>query len=111
MNLRWRYEHYNTVECRRSEPRGNERRGAGYQLCWGMIGVILCKLLDFKRVQDAGGVFKTRGKKNGGGGGKKGYIYLGSCNVLVQLVLLVNEHNTTRPSCCTTTRHLMNKGP
>jgi len=61
------------------------------------------------RVQHTGGVFDMGGKENGGEGGKKGYIYSSSCDFLVQLVLLANEHKTAQPSSCTTTRHLTNE--
>jgi hypothetical protein len=33
-----------------------------------------------EKVEDAGGVFNTGGKENGGEGGKKGYIYSSSCD-------------------------------
>jgi len=36
---------------------------------------LLCKSYDIERVQDAGGVFNTGRKYNGGVGVKKGYIY------------------------------------
>jgi len=78
-------------------------------VCFGTKGVVLCESHDVKRVQDAGGVFNMRGMENGGEGGKKGYIYLSSCDFLVQLVLLVNQHKPAQHSSCTTTRHLMNE--
>jgi hypothetical protein len=56
-------------------------------------------------------VFNTGGKQNVGEGGKMGYIYSSSCDVLVQLVLLVNEHKTAQLSSCRTTRHLINEDP
>jgi hypothetical protein len=34
------------------------------------------------RVEDAGGVLNTGGKENGGEGGKRGYIYSTSCDVI-----------------------------
>jgi len=80
-------------------------------VCFGTRGVVLYKSRDVVIVQDAGGVFNTEGKENGGEGGKKGYIYSISCDFLVQLVLLVNEYNMAQPSSCTTTRHLMNEEP
>jgi len=40
-----------------------------------------------------------------------GYIYSSSCDFLVQLVLLVNEHKTAQPSSRRTTRHHMNEEP
>jgi hypothetical protein len=73
--------------------------------------VVLCKLRVLERVQDPGGVFNMGGTQNGGKGGKMRYIYLSSCDVFVQHVLLDNEHKTAQPSSCTTTRHLMNEGP
>jgi hypothetical protein len=80
-------------------------------VCFGTRGVVLCKSRVVERVQDPGGVFNTGGKQNGGEGGKMGYIYLSSCDCLVQLVLLVNEHKTAQPSSCRTTMHLMNEKP
>ena len=80
-------------------------------MCFGTRGVVLCKSRVVERVQDPGGVFNTGGKQNGGEGGKMGYIYSSSCDFLVQLVLLVNEHKTAQPSSCRTTRHLMNEEP
>jgi len=41
------------------------------------------------RDQDAVGVYNAGGKKKGGVGGKKGYIYLSSGDFLVQLVSFV----------------------
>jgi len=57
--------------------------------------VFLCKSRDVDIVQDAGGMFATGGKENGGVGGKKGYIYSSSCDFLVQLVLLGNDNKMT----------------
>ena len=76
-----------------------------------MRGIVSCKTHDVKRVQDAGGVFSTEGKVNGGEGGKQGYIYSSSCDFLDQLVLLGNEHKTAQRSSSTTTRHHMNENP
>ena len=80
-------------------------------MCFGTRRVVWCKSCDVVRVQNAGGGFNTGGNENGDEGWTKGYIYLSSCNILVQLVLLVNEHKTAQPSSCTTTRHLMNEEP
>jgi hypothetical protein len=80
-------------------------------VCFGTRGVVLCKSRVVERFQDPGGVFNRGGKQNGGEGGKMGYIYSSSGDVLVQLVLLVNEHKTAQPSSCRTTRHLMNEEP
>jgi len=54
-------------------------------------------------------VLNTCGNENGGEGGKKGYIYSISCDFLVELVLLVNQHKAAQHSSCTTNRHLMNE--
>jgi len=35
-----------------------------------------------ERVEDAGGVLYTGGKENGGEGGKKGYRYSSSCDLI-----------------------------
>ena len=80
-------------------------------MCFGTRGVVFCKSRIVERVQDPGGVFITGGKQNGGEGEKMGYIYSSFCNILVQLVLLVNEHKTAQPSSCRTNRHLMNEKP
>ena len=78
-------------------------------MCFGARGVVLCKSSNVEMVQDAGSVFDTGVKENGGVGRKKGYIYSSSSDCLVQLVLLVNEHNTAQPSSCMTSRHRMSK--
>jgi hypothetical protein len=80
-------------------------------VCFGTRGVVLSKSRVVESVQDPGGVFNTGGKQNGGEGGKMRYIYSSSCDVLVQLVLLVNEHKTAQLSSCRTTRHLMKEEP
>jgi hypothetical protein len=76
-----------------------------------MEGVILCKLRVVKRVQDPGGVINAGGTQNVDEGGKMGYLYTSSCDILVQLVMLVSEHTTAQPSSSRTTRHLMNEEP
>ena len=43
----------------------------------------------FERVEDAGGVLNTGGKENGGEGGKKGYIYSSSCDLIHKLRFIV----------------------
>ena len=55
-------------------------------MCLTTRGVVLFKSRDVRVVQDARGVCNTEGKANGGVDGMKGYIYLRSCNSLVQLV-------------------------
>jgi hypothetical protein len=47
-----------------------------------MKGVVLCKSRDVERVEDAGSVLNRGGKENGGEGGKKGYIYSSSCELI-----------------------------
>jgi len=42
----------------------------------------MCKSRDVESVENAGGVFNTGGKENNGVGGKKGYIYSSSCNLI-----------------------------
>ena len=49
----------------------NVQSCVGYQVCFGTRGVVLCKSRDVDIVQDAGGVFNTGSKENGGVGGKK----------------------------------------
>jgi hypothetical protein len=51
-------------------------------VCFQTRGIILCKSIDVKRVEDAGGMLNTGVKETGGVGGKKGYIYSSSCNLL-----------------------------
>ena len=76
-------------------------------MCFGTRGVVLCKSRDVEIVQDTGCVFNMGGIENGGVGGKKGYIYPSSCDLLVPLVRYYNFDsytafcwliNTTRPS-------------
>jgi acyl-homoserine lactone acylase PvdQ len=47
-----------------------------------MGGGVLCTSRDVEIVQDAAGVFNIGGKDNGGVGGKKGYIYSSSCDLI-----------------------------
>jgi len=61
-------------------------------------------------VENASGVVNTGGTENGEVGGKKGYIYSSSCD-LISCILLVNDHKTAQPSSYTTTRHCMNEEP
>jgi hypothetical protein len=76
-----------------------------------MRSVIVCKSRVVKRVQDAGGVFNTGGKQNGGDRGMMGYIYSSSSDFMVQLVLSVNEPKTAQSLSCGITRNVMNKEP
>jgi hypothetical protein len=80
-------------------------------VCFGTRGIVLCKSHVVDRVQNAGGMYNMGRKWNGGEGEKKGYIYPSSCDFLVQLVLLVNQHETAQPSSCRTTRHCMDEEP
>ena len=82
MNLHPRRYHHDTVERSGRKPTGNIQCCVGYQVCFGTRGVVLCKSRNVKKVQDAGGVFNTTGMENRGVGGKKGYIYLSSCNLI-----------------------------
>jgi len=43
---------------------------------------VLCMSHNVERVEDAGGVFNSAGEENGGVGGKKGYIYSSSCDLI-----------------------------
>jgi hypothetical protein len=47
-----------------------------------MRGIVLCKSHDIKIVQDAAGVFNPGAKDSAGVGGKKGYIYSSSCDLI-----------------------------
>jgi len=85
---------YDAVECTGRMPRGNIQSCVGYQVCFARRGGVLFKSGNVERVQDAGGVFNIGENENGVQGGKKGYIYSSSCDFLVQLVMLVNEHKT-----------------
>jgi len=49
----------------------NVQSCVGYRVCFGMRGVVLCKSRDVEIVQDAGSVFITGRKENGGVGRKK----------------------------------------
>jgi len=64
------------------KPRVNVQIFVGYQLCFGMRDVVLCKSGNVEIVQDAGGVLNTGGKENGGVGGKKGYLYCSSWDLI-----------------------------
>jgi len=81
MNQHPRRSHYDTVECSGRKPRVNVQSCEGYSVCFGTRGVVLCKSRDVEIVQDAGGVFYTGRKENGGVGGKTGYIYSSSCDL------------------------------
>ena len=60
----------------------NEQSCVDYQECFGTRGIVLCKSGDVKRVQDAGGVFSMRRTANRVVGGRKGYIYSSSCDLI-----------------------------
>jgi len=51
-------------------------------VCFGTGWIVLCKSLDVERVEDAGGASNTGGKENAGVGGKKGYIFSSSCDLI-----------------------------
>jgi hypothetical protein len=72
-----------------------------------MRGVVVCKSRDVVRVEHAGIVLNLKGKENEGVGRKKGYRYLISCDFLVQLALLVNEHKLAPPSSGKTTTYVI----
>jgi len=80
---RWRYDR---VASSRKNSRGDLQSCAGYWLCFGMKGVVLCNTHGVKIVKEAGGVFNTRGEEYGGVSGKNGCIYSSSCDFLVPLV-------------------------
>jgi len=82
MNLHPRHYNYDTVEHCESKPRVNAQCCIGYKVCLGTRGVVLCKSHDVEIVQDAAGVFNRGGKVNGSVGGKKGYIYSSSCDLI-----------------------------
>jgi len=60
----------------------NVQSCVGYWVGFGPRRDVVCKSHDVEIVQDAGGVFDTGRKENGGVGGKKGYIYSSSCNLI-----------------------------
>jgi len=62
------------LKCGGRKPRVNVQRCVGYRVCFGSRGIVLCKSRDVEIVQDAGSVFHTGRKENGGVGGKKEYI-------------------------------------
>jgi hypothetical protein len=68
-------QRYVTKLCRLLDVFWNERRCFGQDTCG--------------RDQDAVSVYITVGTEHGGVGGKKGYIYWSSGNILVQLVSFV----------------------
>jgi len=85
-----------------------------------MRGVVLCKSRDVEIVQDAGGVFNTARKENGGVGRKKtewrcrqeeGIYILEFLQFDSYPACCWLKHNTAQSSSCTTTKHLMNEEP
>jgi hypothetical protein len=102
---------YNTVAGCGRKPGKNVRECVGHWVCFGWWGGVLFKLRCIQRVDDTSSVLNTGGKEIRGVGGKKGYIYSTSCDVLVQLVLLVKAHKMAKLSCCTATRNFMKKKP
>lgn len=72
MNLHPRLSHYNSVACSRWKPRGYIHSCVGCQMSFGTRGIVLYKSCNVERLQDAGGVINTRGKQNGGVGGRRG---------------------------------------
>jgi len=88
-------------------PRGKLQSSVGYQLCFGTRGVVRCKSCVVERVQDPGCACNMGGTQMGGEGGKMRYIYSSSCEFLVLLVVLGNEHSIAQPSSCRNTRHLI----
>jgi hypothetical protein len=93
------------------KPRGNIQSWVDDRVCFGVRGIILCRSHVVERVQDAGGVFDTTRKKNGGEDGKMESINSSYSDVLVQLFSLANKHNTARSSSCKTASDLMNENP
>jgi len=83
MNLHPRRYNYDTVAFSGRKHKGNVRSCVGYQVCFGMRGVVWCKSRDVENVQDAGIVCNSGGLMNGGVGKKQGYIYSSSCDSLV----------------------------
>jgi hypothetical protein len=60
----------------------NVQSCAGYRMCFGTRGVGWCKSHRVEIVQDAAGVFNIGEKDSEGVGGKKGYIYSSSCDLI-----------------------------
>jgi len=95
MNWHRRCWHNDTVVYSRGKPKGDIQIGVGYQVWYGLRGVVLCNWCDVEIVQDDGGMIYTEGKEREGVGWAKGFIYL--C-FLVQLVRY--DNCDTYPVCC-----------
>jgi hypothetical protein len=54
----------------------------GCRVCFGTRAVVLFKPCDVESAEAAGGELITGGKENVGVGGKKGYIYSSSCDLI-----------------------------
>ena len=63
----------------------NVQSCVGFRVGFGPRGIVWRKSRDAEMVQDAGGVFNTGQKDNGGVGGKKGFIYSSSCDQIQTL--------------------------
>jgi hypothetical protein len=59
------------------------QRCIGHWVCFGTRVIVLSKSGNVEIVQDGASVFNVAGKVNGGVGGKKGYIYSCSCDLIV----------------------------
>jgi hypothetical protein len=92
----------------RQKPLRNVQSCVGYGVCFGTRGIEFSNSRDVNIVQDTCCVFNTGGKEDGSAGVEKGYISASSCDILVQLVLLVNKDKQAKLSSCTTIRHLIN---
>jgi len=92
MNLHPRHQHCDIVQGSGRKPRVNIQSCVGYQVCFGTRGVVFCKSHDVEMVPDAGSVFNSgrkdnggvgrQRKGNGGVGGKRGYIYSSFCDLI-----------------------------
>jgi len=71
MNLHLRHSHYDSAACSGWKPRGNLQYCVGCQVCLETRGIVLYKSPDVEGLQDAGSVFNTGGKQNGGLGGRR----------------------------------------
>lgn len=105
INLHPRHQHCDTVVCKERHPTWMLRSCLRYRVFLGTKVIVMCKSCNVKPVENVCRVANMKGNDRGGVGGQKGYVYSSSGDVFIQLVLLVNEHQTSQSSLGTTTTH------
>jgi hypothetical protein len=82
INLHRSHQNCDTVEHSNRKTRVNVQRCIGFRVCFGMSDVVLFKSRDIEIHQDSASMLNTWGTDDGGVGGKKRYIYSGSCDLI-----------------------------